>query len=375
MTLPDHLKHIFLQFATHGELLEAVPYGHGHINDTYLGRYQTASGTAHFIHQRINHLVFKEPDKVMENIERVTRYAREQIMAAGGDPERETLTLVPTHTGCSYYQTSQGEYWRTYRHIDHARTYEVAQNLQQVRHAARAFGKFQKMLNNLPGPRLHETIPDFHHTRKRFDAFLQILQADPANRASQVKDEITFLLQREPMAGVITEHLANGTLPERITHNDTKLNNVMIDDQTGEGLCVIDLDTTMPGSVLYDFGDLVRMGTATAAEDEIDLSQVHVSLPLFHELANGYLEAAGDFLTPLERDLLVFAGRLITFEQAIRFLGDYLNGDTYYKIQRPEHNLDRARVQIKMISEMEQKQAEMEAVIQRCQVGQGSSIH
>ncbi len=363
------LQHLYRHFAIEGELLNTELQDQGHINDTFLGRYQTQQGITRYIHQRINHHVFKEPEKVMENIERVTRYAREQILAAGGDPDRETLNLIPARSGKSYYCTPEGEYWRTYKFIEGAHTYDVAKNLQQVHHAAKAFGEFQKLLDSLPGPRLHETIPNFHHTPKRFEAFVQALQIDAANRAKQVKPEIDFILAREKDASVVVDLLAQGKLPERVTHNDTKLNNVLIDDQSGEGICVIDLDTMMPGSALYDFGDLIRMGTATAAEDEADLSRVGVNIRLFDPLAHGYLEAAQDFLTPQEWDLLVFGGRLITYEQAIRFLGDYLAGDVYYKIHRPGHNLDRARSQIKMIMEMEQKQEEMEKIIHLCRLG------
>lgn len=363
--IPEHLVPVFAQFDIPGQLLDATPYGLGHINDTYLGRYQSAAGIFRCIHQRINHFVFKEPLKVMENIERVTHYARERIIATGGDPERETLNLIPTRSGGTSILSERGETWRTYAFIDHAHTFDVAQDLDQVYHAARAFGKFQGLLNDLPGPRLHETIPAFHHTRRRFDAFLEALKADTAHRAGAVRAEIDFLLRREKDASVVVDLLAQGQLPERVTHNDTKLNNVLIDDQTGEGICVIDLDTIMPGSALYDFGDLIRMGAATAAEDEPDLSRVGVDLRLFERLARGYLESARAFLTPTEWELLVFGGRLITYEQAIRFLGDYLNGDVYYKTHREGHNLDRARTQIKLVAEMERRQEEMEAIINR----------
>ncbi len=370
------LREISVQFDIPGTFLGAEPHGGGHINDTFLARYETPKGVRCYIHQRINHNVFKEPVKVMENIQRVTSYAREQIVAAGGNPERETLNLVLARDGRSYYHIPEnaptgdgpgdgpfGGYWRTYLFIEGAHTFEIAENLEQVYHAARAFGNFQKLLNDLPGPRLHETILNFHHTRKRFETFRKILENDPAGRTRAVQPEIDFILQREQDASLVIDLLAQGSLPERVTHNDTKLNNVLIDDATGRGICVIDLDTVMPGSVLYDFGDLVRMGTATAAEDEPDITKVGLDLRLFGELARGYLSAARDFLTPLEWDLLVFGGKLITYEQAIRFLGDYLNGDTYYKIQYPQHNLFRARTQIKMVAEMERKKGEMEEII------------
>ncbi len=357
------LADIFQQFAIPGKLVDVQLYGSGHIHDTYLGIYQEQGQRTRYIHQQINQHVFQQPEKVMENIERVTLHGRKQILAAGGDPLRETLTLVPTRDGASFIRTPHDEYWRTYIFIPGAQSVEVSQTIAQVYHAAKAFGNYQKMLNTLPGPRLHETIPNFHHTRKRLETFQLILKNDPVNRAQAVQTEIEFILKREQDAAVVVNLLAQGALPERATHNDTKLNNVLIDDQTGAGICVIDLDTTMPGTVLYDFGDLIRMGTATAAEDEPDLSKVSINLRLFEELAHGYLDAARDFLTPLEWEYLVFGGRLITYEQAIRFLGDYLNGDRYYKIHRPEHNLDRARTQIRMLQEMERLRADMEAIV------------
>lgn len=361
---PGYLQTIFNQFSVEGDFISAAPYGMGHINDTFVGTFRTGLAQKRYVLQSINHHVFKEPEKLMENIQRVTQYARQQITSRGGNPDRETLNLIPTRRGESYICTSDGVYWRMYQFIQDASTYEVAQNLEQVYHTAKAFGAFQKLLDSLPGLRLHETIPNFHHTGKRFAAFLDALERDPANRAASVKPEIEFILKRGEDAARVVNLLAQGKLPERVTHNDTKLNNVMLDDHSGEGICVIDLDTTMPGSSLYDFGDLIRMGTATAAEDEPDLNKVGVDLRLFEPLTKGYLDATRDFLTPLELDLLVFSGRLITYEQAMRFLGDYLNGDTYYKIHREGHNLDRARTQIKMLAEMERQQDAMEQIVQ-----------
>jgi hypothetical protein len=361
---------IIEQFDIPGERISASPHGGGHINDTILSRFDQGGTERCYIHQRINRNVFHIPEQVMENVERVTRYAREQILLAGGDPERETLNLVPTRDGGSYFRTAQGEYWRTYHFISGARTYDIPTNLEMVYHAAYAFGSFLKLLarlpgSRLPGGRLHETIINFHQTRKRFETFVKILEADPVNRAASVRAEIDFILARERDASVAVDLLARGELPERVTHNDTKLNNVLIDDLTGRGICVIDLDTIMPGSTLYDFGDLIRMGTATAAEDEPDLAKVDVDLKLFEQLARGYLEAARDILTPAEWEHIVFGGRLITYEQAIRFLGDYINGDTYYKIHRPGQNLDRARTQIKMLAEMERKEEQMQRMVER----------
>lgn len=362
--MPDILDvSITHQFNIEGNLIEAVPHTSGIINDTFVSRYQTPRGIKHFIHQRINQNVFKEPEKVMENIERVTQYARQRILAEGGDPDRQTLNLVPTRDGRSYYRTAGGDYWRTYLFIEGARTYEVSDNPTHVYQAARAFGNFQKMLDDLPGGRLHETIPGFHYTPGRLAAFLEAVQVDVVGRAAACKKEIDFLLERSAYAPIVVQLLAEGQIPERVTHNDTKLNNVLIDDLTGEGICVIDLDTTMPGSALYDFGDLIRMGVATAAEDEKTLERVTVNMTMFDHLARGYLDSGRSFLTPTECDYLVFAGILITYEQAIRFLMDYIKGDVYYKIRQPDHNLVRARNQIKMVADMEVHRPQMEEII------------
>jgi Ser/Thr protein kinase RdoA (MazF antagonist) len=361
---PD-LRAISTAFAVEGRWVSSCPIPSGHINDTYCSEFEAAGRRIKYVNQRINHLVFREPEKLMENIERVTRFARKQILVAGGDPLRETLTIVPTRDGASFHKTPEGTYWRTFLYIDGARTYDRVEDLRHVYAASRAFGRFQKMLSRLPGGRLHETIPDFHHTRKRFEAFLAAVERDPANRAAAVRPEIGFVLERERDTGAVVDGLAAGRLPERVTHNDTKLNNVMIDDKTGEGVCVIDLDTVMPGSVLYDFGDSVRLGAATAAEDERDLSRVGFDARLFDRLAAGYLDAAREFLTDGEKQLLAFSARLLTLECGMRFLTDHLSGDVYFKIHREGHNLDRCRTQFKMVAEMERMTAEMETVIRK----------
>jgi hypothetical protein len=363
------LPAIAAQFQTQGDFIEAFPFGNGHINDTYQARYRTAGGEEKYILQRINHNVFKEPDKVMENIERVTRYGREQVLAAGGNPSRKMLALVPTRSAASYYQDEKGNTWRVYDFVHGAILSDTQPDLKVLYSAARSFGEFQKLLTGLPGGRLHETIPNFHHTRMRFEAFQQALQADRANRAIQVKADIDFILKREADASIVVDLLAQGRLPERITHNDTKINNVLIDGESGEGLCVIDLDTVMPGSSLYDFGDMVRTGAAASLEDEHNAALAGINIDLYIQLVRGYADAVRDLLIPLEWDLLAFACKLITFEQAIRFLGDYLNQDVYYKIKRPNHNLDRARTQIKMVADMEANMGLMEAIIERCRLG------
>jgi hypothetical protein len=376
MTHPTHLNipEVIANFQVEGHFIECIPYGSGYINDTFLSRFRAGQETRRYIHQWINHHVFKEPEKVMENIERVTRYARERIAASGGDPRREALTLVPAADGRSFYRSPQGEFWRTYVFIDGARSYDQVEDPRHLTSAAKAFGNFQKLLSTLPGDRLHETIPGFHDTPRRFANFLAAVEQDAAGRAAGVQAEIDFFLERAQDTSVVVDLLRRGEIPERVTHNDTKLNNVLIDDRTGDGVCVIDLDTVMPGSALYDFGDMVRIGACRAAEDEADLARVELDIELYERLAAGYLEAARDFLTPAEIDLLPFSAKLITLEQGIRFLTDYLNGDTYYKTSRPNHNLDRCRTQIKLVAEMEQKKAVM-AQIASMQTGRLSNLN
>lgn len=359
------LKKVIAEFEVEGRLLDVVRSSAGHINETYLSTFETASGRKNFVHQRINHNVFKEPEKVMANIDRVTRHARQKILATGGDPLREALTIVPTHTGCLYLCDDEGNYWRTYLNIEGARTYDVVEDLRHVYNASKAFGKFQRMLSDLPGGRLYETIPNFHHTPRRFEAFMQAVLSDTQHRVQFVKPEIDFVLRHEPDLAVIVDGMASGRLPERVTHNDTKLNNVMIDDLTGEGVCVIDLDTVMPGSVLYDFGDSVRIGACTAAEDEQNLAIVNLDLSMFERLTRGYLEAVNGFLTPSEIELLPFSAMLLSLECGIRFLTDYLNGDTYFRIHREHHNLDRCRTQFKMVQDIEQHSDHLHEIVRR----------
>lgn len=365
VTMAYDISEIARHFQIDGTVLDAAPYGSGHINDTYASHVRTRNGIVRFIHQRINHGIFREPEKLMENVVRVTTHIRQAVVAAGGDPLRQSLTLIPAVDGRPFYRSPEGNYWRTYVFIEGARTYDQVEDLQHVFNASKAFGEFQKILSTLPGERLHETIPGFHHTARRFEAFRQALEKDAVCRAEGAREEIDFILQREQDVPVIVDMLQRGELPERVTHNDTKLNNVMINDTTGEGICVIDLDTVMPGSALYDFGDSIRIGASTAAEDERDLSTVGVSMDMFDRLAHGYLEAAGEFLTPAEIDLMPFSAKLMTFECGMRFLADYLSGDVYFKVHREGHNLDRCRTQFKMVAEMEHRMDEMKAVVER----------
>ena len=357
---------IVAHFTFEGGFLAARPHGLGHINDTYATRFRSASGVVHhYILQRINHDIFKNPEKLMENVERVTAHLRRKVVAAGGDPRRETLNLIPTLEGETFHKTPGGDYWRAYAFIDGARTYETIESLEHAYNGAKAFGRFQKLMNDFPPQQLHETIPDFHHTARRFEAFVEAVERDAENRARSVRPEIEFVEKRATETTALLDLFERGELPERVTHNDTKFNNVMIDDETGEGICVVDLDTVMPGLSLYDFGDAVRYGANPAAEDERDLSKVAIDLAIFDRFAHGYLDAARDFLTPTEIDYLPFSVKLMAFECGMRFLTDYLNGDVYFKIDRESHNLDRCRTQFEMVRDVEEKLDRMTKIVEK----------
>ncbi len=359
MHIKQNLRAVAGQFQIHGEFRGAEPYGSGHINDTYCVVFDQAGRTTRYILQRINHGVFKQPVALIENIRRVTAHLAEK-MAGVRDFSRRVLTLVPTRKGLYFHHDDEGNYWRTYLFIEKARSYDAVESPRQAFEAAKAYGHFQKLLADLPAPRLHDTIPDFHHTPKRFADLARAIENDASNRAQTVKAEIEFALQRKPITGV----LIDAKLPERVTHNDTKFNNVMLDDATGEGVCVVDLDTLMPGLALYDFGDMVRTTTSPAKEDECDLTQVRMQFPMFEALVRGYLTFAGDFLTLPEKKLLAFSGKLITFEIGMRFLTDYLAGDTYFKVYRDSHNLDRCRTQFKLVESIEQQEEQMNKLVE-----------
>lgn len=349
------------QFAIDGALQNAEPYGDGHINDTFL----VTSNKEKYILQRISKAAFSSPEDVMENIVAVTAYLSEKIKQEGGDPLRETLTLIPCKDGGYFYQDQNGEYFRMYLFISGARTFQVVQQPSHFYHAARAFGKFQNMLSDFPAEKLHETIVSFHDTRTRYEQLDQAIAKNASGRLDDVQAELEFALARRDGAGVIMEALEQKRIPYRVTHNDTKLNNVMIDDATGEGICVIDLDTVMPGSMLFDFGDAIRFGTNPVAEDEKDLSKVYSDIGLFEQFTKGFLEELGGSITAEELELLPESGRILTLECGIRFLADYLNGDVYFHTARPEHNLDRARVQFQLVADMERNMDEMKQIVKQ----------
>lgn len=337
-----------------------APYGNGHINDTYV-----AEGGSRYILQRINTKIFKDPARLMQNIEAVTAHLRGKIEAAGGDVKRETLTVIPTYTGSLFYTAPDGEAFRVYPFIEDTVTLEMAEVPSQLFEVGKAFGKFQMLLSDFPADKLYETIPDFHNTPVRVENLKQAIKDDVFGRAAYVKNEIDFALTyAKKYADCVTKHIKTGEIPLRVTHNDTKINNILLDKKTGAGVCVIDLDTVMPGSLLYDFGDALRTGAATAAEDERDLNLVHMHLAFYKAFAEGFLTECAVCLTEKEKELLPLSPILLTYECGIRFLEDFLRGDTYFKIHRKEQNLERARTQFKMVCDMEEKLSEMQTITQ-----------
>jgi Ser/Thr protein kinase RdoA (MazF antagonist) len=346
-------------FAVPGALVGAAPHGSGHINDTFLVR----TTAIPYVLQRINTAVFRDPVRLMQNVARVIAHVRTRRRG------REALELYPTRAGGVCHFDAHGEAWRALAFIEGAHTVDVIESPAQAEAAARAFGAFQRLLVDLPGPRLHETLPHFHDSPRRLVALEDAAARDAHGRTAGALSELDFALAQEPLTREITRRLADGTLPERVTHNDTKLNNVLFDDRTGEALCVIDLDTVMPGAAVYDFGDLVRTMTCAAAEDERDLSKVELRLDLYEAIARGYLDAARAFLTPAEVATLVVGGTLITFETGMRFLTDHLQGDGYFRIHHPGQNLDRARTQFALTAQLERARPRLEEIVARYATG------
>lgn len=349
------MNFILSQFKTKADI---SPYGNGHINDTYYAK------TDSYIIQRINTTIFKEPDKLMENIENVTSFLRDKIKEAGGDPERETLTVIKTLTDRNFYQDATGCY-RVYKFIDKTKTIENDKTKEDMYNAGKGFGKFQNMLSDFPVEKLHETIKDFHHTPKRVEALKTAISENKAGRLDSVRDEVEFALMCAEFAGRVTDAIEEGSIPVRVTHNDTKINNILFDDKTGKAVCVIDLDTVMPGNMLYDFGDALRIGASTGAEDETDLNKIWFDTEIFESFAKGFLEETKETLTKKELELIPFSVKLMTYECGIRFLTDYLNGDTYFKIHREHHNLDRARNQFKLVRDIESKEKELMEIVNK----------
>lgn len=347
------------QFNFQGDVTAAEPYGEGHINDTFLITTKEGTVTGRYILQRINTHVFKEPEKLMGNVVAVTQYLES---AAGGEAQTETLRVIPTNSGRQFYATAEGEFWRAYNFIKSGISFQTATSPRLLEASGEGFGRFARLLDGFLVARLHETIPKFHDTRQRLANLKQALKTDSHNRAAACKAEIDFVLAREKDCGVLMDLLDAGELPLRVTHNDTKLNNVLIHPDTLRPVCVIDLDTVMPGLIANDFGDAIRTGATAAAEDEQDLSKVTFSLPLYRAYAESYLREVGGILSQKEKEMLPWGARLMTLECGMRFLTDHLQGDVYFKIHRDGHNLDRARAQFKLVRDMEDAWANMALV-------------
>ena len=343
-------------FETEGEIMEIAPLGEGHINKTLRIQTEKDGKIYNYVFQRVNTNVFKMPRELMDNVVRVTNHIRKKTLEEGKPIDRCTLNFLRTKDGSEggyLRKDSQGQYWRAYFFIGDCTVYEQVEKAEDFEKAGIALGRFQKMLSDFPADELCETIPNFHNTVSRFTDFQKIIKADPRGRRAECEEEVDFVLKRKNYCGRVLEKIYSGEVPVRVTHNDTKLNNVLMDKKTGDVLCLIDLDTVMPGSALYDFGDSIRFGASSAAEDERDLGKVNFVPEYYDVYRRGYLKEAGDILTEAEIELLPFSAILMTYECGMRFLGDYIDGDNYFGISRPGHNLDRARTQFKLVSDME----------------------
>ncbi|MCR5720455.1 MAG: aminoglycoside phosphotransferase family protein [Lachnospiraceae bacterium] len=347
-------------FRFDSEVVSCERYGNGHINDTFLVK--CSSGTR-YIFQRMNHLIFRNPEELMKNVCNVTSFLRKKIIANGGDPDRETMNVVLTKDGKPYYKDSIGSYWRVYLFVEESLSFDVVEKPEDFYQSAYAFGRFQFLLSDFDASQLFDVIPDFHNTPKRFEHFKEVVAKNELGRNDSVKDEIQFVMDRAEDMKLTYSMLESGELPLRVTHNDTKLNNVLIDKKTGMGLCVIDLDTVMPGLSINDFGDSIRFGANTAAEDEKDISKVSLSLDLFETYAKGFLKGCGGKLTDKELEMMPYGAKTMTLECGMRFLTDYLEGDTYFRTHYEGHNVVRCHTQFELVRDMERKMDDMKAII------------
>lgn len=339
-----------------------APYGGGHINDTFL---VTTEAGGEYVLQRINGYVFTRPGDIMTNIMGVTEFIAKKLAERGEDTARGTLTVMKTRKGGDYFLDADSNYWRVTLNIPNTTAYDFADSVERLYEAGAAFGRFQSMLADYPADTLFETIPHFHDTPARYEQLMTAVREDKAGRLNRVRGDVAFAEARKEDCSALMALLASGDLPLKVTHNDTKMSNVLIDNETGKAVCVIDLDTVMPGLAAFDFGDSIRAGATTAAEDEADLSKVHFSMPFFTAYAEGFLREAGGSLTEMEKKTLPIGAKLMTLEVGMRFLADYLNGDVYFKTAYPEHNLVRARNQFKLVEEMEQHMDEMQALVDK----------
>ncbi len=358
------LREVLAAYDFGGSVENTSRFGEGHINDTFRADVLLVDGSRRkVIVQRISPVAFKQPYQLMENVVNVTRYLGREIEKLGGDPSRETLTVIRTRDGSSCVTDSEGGVWRAFLFVEGTVCYQSAETRSLFAASGRAFGRFQRLLRDYPAETLHETIPRFHDTENRLQNLKNAVAADPLGRAKDCQADIDFMLAREKDCSAALQAQRDGVLPLRVTHNDTKLNNVLMDEQTGEALCVIDLDTVMPGLVINDFGDSIRFGANHSAEDEPDLSKVNLDVELFEIYTAAFLEEAGDALTEAEIRYLPWGAKLMTLECGIRFLTDYLEGDSYFHISRPGQNLDRARTQCKLVADMEEHWDELNAIV------------
>ncbi len=358
------LSEVFGHFSCKGTFESGVPFGSGHIHDTYKVTTEEKD-QPNYILQRINTHIFRDVEELQNNIFQVTTHIRKKLAAIpGSDPDRETLTIIPARNGKLYHRDDEGKYWRVYLFIERHKSYDRVETPEQAYQGGRAIGRFEKLIAGLDPSGIYEVLPGFHDMELRLDNFHKALEKDPENRAAAIPEDIRFVLDRAEEMKTIKKLGQAGKIPLRITHNDTKFNNVLL-DENDKSLCVIDLDTVMPGYIHYDFGDAIRTTANSSFEDETDLSKVFVRLDLYEAFARGFMEEVREELNDTEIDHLPFSARMLTFIIGLRFLTDYLDGDHYFKIHHPGHNLERARTQFKLVSSMEEHREEMEEIINK----------
>lgn len=357
------IKKIVSRFMIDGEFMAYNPYGDGHINDTYALTFRTDKCLKRYILQRINTNVFPNVEGLMSNVMKVTGYLRDKVIERSGDPDRECLNIILTKEGESYYIDEDSNCWRVTLLVENTEAYQIAVDPKIYKETGKAFGEFIRTLDDFPVSELCIVLPKFHNTVDRYNKFRHALKENACKRRRYCREEVAFVKEREEMCDKIINLLADGQIPIRVTHNDTKINNILMDSNTGRPVCVIDLDTIMPGSLIYDFGDGIRSGCNTGMEDEKDLSKVNFDMEMFKNFTQGFVEGVGESLTQTEKDNLVYGAILITFECGMRFLTDYLMGDVYFKTEYSNHNLVRAKTQFKLVKDMEDLRAEMEEYV------------
>ena len=360
------IEEIAQNFKLKGNIVEIKENNTGNINKTYIITTKYKEKSHKYILQKINTTVFNEPYLLMQNIENVTEYYKKYLEQNNEDIERGTLSVIKTNNNTNLYRTKNDEYYRMYNYIENAKTYDKSENAEIFYNVGKAFGRFVKILDNYPMDKLNETIPNFHNSKARLNEFLKDIKKDPCNRVKEVLKEIAYIIQRQDELNTIVDLIKKGEIPERVTHNDTKINNVLIDEKTNKAICVIDLDTVMPGSALYDFGDAIRSGAATTFEDDPNLDNVGINMEYFKKFTEAYLSETKEILTKSEIENLALSCRIMTLELAMRFLNDYINGDTYFKCNYEGHNLVRAKNQIKLVEQMEKNYEEMVEIVKNC---------